>query len=75
MAIGRKLDDRGITTPSAIGTALEMLAAEATKLLIRHQWHESDVALLKAAAARLGVQVPDQRHLQPVLPARHDKGA
>jgi hypothetical protein len=63
MAIGRELDDRGMTTPSAIGTALEMPAAEATKLLIRHQWREGDVALLKAAAARLGVQVPDQRHL------------
>jgi hypothetical protein len=24
----------------------------------RHQWREGDVALLQAAAARLGVQVP-----------------
>jgi hypothetical protein len=36
MAIGRELDDRGITTPSAIGAALEIPAAEAAKLLTRH---------------------------------------
>jgi hypothetical protein len=58
MAIGRELDDRGITTPTEIGAALGMPAAEATKLLTRHQWREGDVALLQAAAARLGVQVP-----------------
>jgi len=57
MAIGRELDDRGITTPAAIGQALGMPAAEAAKLLTRHQWREGDVALLQAAAARLGVQV------------------
>jgi hypothetical protein len=62
MAIGRELDERGITTPAAIGAALEMPAAEATKLLSRHQWREGDVALLEAAAARLRVQVPDQRN-------------
>ena len=58
MAIGRELDERDITTPAAIGEALSMPAAEATKLLTRHQWREGDVALLQAAAARLGVQVP-----------------
>jgi hypothetical protein len=35
-----------------------MPAAEATKMLRVHQWREGDVALLQAAAARLGVQVP-----------------
>jgi len=55
MAIGRELDERGITTPAAIGEALGMPAAEATKLLSRHQWREGDVALLQAAAARLGI--------------------
>ena len=58
MAIDRELDDRGITTPAAIGEALGMSAAEATKLLRGHQWREGDVALLQVAAARLGVQVP-----------------
>ena len=58
MAIGRELDDRGITDPWAIGEALGMPALDATKLLTRHQWREGDVALLEAAAARLGVQVP-----------------
>ena len=62
MAIGRELDERDITTPAAIGEALGMPPAEATKLLTRHQWREGDVALLQAAAARLGVQVPDHAH-------------
>jgi hypothetical protein len=57
MAIGRQLENRGITTPAAIGAALGMPAAEATKLLTRHQWREGDVALLEAAAARLGLTV------------------
>jgi hypothetical protein len=55
MAIGHELDDRGITTPAAIGAALGMPPAEATKLLTRHQWREGDVARLEAAAARLGL--------------------
>ena len=58
MAIGRELDERGITTPAAIGEALGMPPAEATKLLRGHQWREGDVARLEAVAARLG-QVPD----------------
>jgi hypothetical protein len=63
MAIGRELDEQGITTSADIGVALGMPTAEAAKLLSRHQWREGDVALLKAAAHRLGVHVPDQRHL------------
>jgi hypothetical protein len=59
MAIYRYLDDREITNPAAIGEALGMPAAEAVKLMTRHQWREGDVALLEAAAARLGVQVPE----------------
>ena len=55
MAIGRELDDRGITEPAEIGAALGLPAVEATKLLTRHQWREDDVALLTAAAARLGL--------------------
>jgi hypothetical protein len=58
MAIGRELDDRGITSPAAIGEALGMPAQDANKLLNRRQWREGDVELLQAAAARLGVQVP-----------------
>jgi hypothetical protein len=59
MAIGRELEDRGLTTPAAIGAALGMPPAEATKLLTRHQWREGDVALLEAAVARLGVELPE----------------
>ena len=62
MAIGQELDERGISTPAAIGVALGMPAAEATKLLTRHQWREGDVALLKAAAAGLGVKVAEPWH-------------
>jgi hypothetical protein len=58
LAIGRELDDREITDPAAIGAALGMPKAAAAKLLTRNQWREGDVALLEAAAARLGVEVP-----------------
>jgi hypothetical protein len=58
MLIFQELDARDITTPAAIGEAIGMPAAEATKLLRGHQWREGDVALLQAAAARLGVRVP-----------------
>jgi hypothetical protein len=56
--IGRELENRSIHDPAEIGAALGMPALEATKLLTRHQWRGSDVMLLKAAAARLGVDVP-----------------
>src|SRR5687768_11707519 len=49
LAIGRELDDRGITTPVEIGVALGMPPAEATKLLTRHQWREGDIEQLEAA--------------------------
>jgi hypothetical protein len=55
MLIFRELDDRDITTLSAIGDALGMPAVEAVKLLRGHQWREGDVARLEAVAARLGV--------------------
>jgi hypothetical protein len=58
MAIGHELDERGITAPAAIGQVLGMEAKDAHGLLNRRQWREGDVASLKAAAARLGLQVP-----------------
>jgi predicted flap endonuclease-1-like 5' DNA nuclease len=60
MAIGHELDARGITTPAAIGEALEMPADEAMKLMTGRVWREGTVAQLEAAAARLGVTLPDQ---------------
>jgi hypothetical protein len=57
MAIGRHLDDYDITTPAAIGEALGMPPADATKLLTRRHWREGDVALLEAVAARLRLSV------------------
>ena len=42
----------------AIEAGRAYAAREATSLLTRHQWREGDVALLQAAAARLGVPVP-----------------
>jgi hypothetical protein len=65
MAVGRELEDRGIITPAEIGAALGMPPAEAIKLLNRRQWREDGVALLEAAAARLGLQVPDPDPWQP----------
>jgi hypothetical protein len=67
MLIFRELENRGITTPAEIGTALGMPAADATKLLRGHQWREGDVALLQAAAARLGVQVPPMTEIDAHL--------
>ena len=58
MLVGQALHDRGITTPAAMGAAIGMPAAEATKLLTGKQWRAGDVALLEAAATRLGLQVP-----------------
>ena len=58
MLIFQELDQRDITTLSAIGDALGMPAAEAVKLLRGQQWREGDVALLEAATERLGVRVP-----------------
>ena len=60
VTIGRELDNRSITSPAEIGAALGLPTAEAAKLLTRRQWREGDVALLEAAAARLGLQVPVQ---------------
>lgn len=58
MAIGQELNERGITAPVAVGEALGMPAPEAVKLVNRRQWRKGDVDRLKAAAARLGLQVP-----------------
>ena len=59
-AIGRELDDRGITAAAEIGLILGMPPAEATKLLARHQWREGAVEQLEAVTARLGLRVPIQ---------------
>jgi hypothetical protein len=61
VAIGRELEDQDITTPAETGAALGMPPAEAIALLSRKHWREGDLALLEAAAARLGVQVPGPR--------------
>jgi hypothetical protein len=63
--IRRALDDRGITTPAGIGAALDMPPDEAVKLLTRRQRRDGDVALLEAAAARLGVRAFEARDAWP----------
>lgn len=60
MLIGNELDARSIMDPTAIGVALGMPGAEAVKLLSRHQWRDGDVALLEAAAIRLGLPLPEE---------------
>ncbi|MBL6082642.1 hypothetical protein JMJ56_32270 [Belnapia sp. T18] len=62
MAIGRELDERGLTKPVEIGAALGLPPAEAAKLLTRHQWRKDDVEQLEAAAARLGLLEDDGCH-------------
>ena len=56
--INTHLEDRGITTPAAIGAATGLPAAEVVRLLTRRQWREGDVAVLKAIAGWLGLDVP-----------------
>ena len=54
--INTHLDDRGLTTPAAIGAAVG--------LLTRRQWRAGDVAALQRMADRLGLQV-NLRELDP----------
>ncbi len=56
--IRQELERRGITDLAEAGTALGLPAREADRLMRRGRWLDGDVALLEAAAARLGVQVP-----------------
>jgi hypothetical protein len=58
MVIGQELDAHGITTPAGIGEVLGMSAVEAHGLLACHHWRGGDVAMLKAAAVRLGLGLP-----------------
>jgi len=55
MAIGRKLDEQGATTPAAIGAALDLPVTEAAALLNRKRLRDGDLAQLEAAAVRLGL--------------------
>ena len=55
--INTHLEDQGVTRPTAIGAAVGLPAAEAVSLLTRRQWRAGDVAALRAAAARLGLEV------------------
>ena len=62
MAIGRELDERGITDhAAAVGAAIGIPANEAAKLLNRRQWREGDVRFLETAAAGLGVPTAAQQ--------------
>ena len=63
--INSHLEDRGITTPAAVGAATGLSAAEAAGLLCRRQWRAGNMAALQAVAGRLGLQVvpPDTDHL------------
>jgi hypothetical protein len=58
MLISRALEEQGIITPAAIAGAVGMPPAEANKLMTGRRWRAGDVALLEAAAARLGLQTP-----------------
>ena len=58
MMIGRELEERSIITLAEIGAALGMPVTEATRLLTRKRWRDGDIALLEAAAVRLGMPMP-----------------
>jgi hypothetical protein len=49
-----------VTSSAVIGTAINLPSAGVIRQLTRKQWREGDVALLKAAAARFEMYVPDQ---------------
>ena len=55
MMIRQDLDNRGITSSAEISTAIGMAEPDAVKRLNRKQWREGDIALLEAAAMRLGL--------------------
>jgi hypothetical protein len=55
--IDTELERRGITDLEEAGTVLGLPAGEADRLLKWRKWREGDVALLQAAAARLGLTV------------------
>jgi hypothetical protein len=75
MAIGRELDERGITDPAeAVGAVLGIGASEAAKLLNRHQWREGDVRLLETAAVRLGAPTTAAHQTGPEI-TEHACGA
>ena len=54
-AIDRELERRGVRDPSGIGAVFGLSPTEADRLLRRYHWREGDLALLRAAAARLGL--------------------
>lgn len=55
--IHEELERRGITDLAEVGTALGLPAREADRLMRHGRWLDGDVALLQAAAARLGLTV------------------
>ena len=61
LAIGRELDNRGITAAVAVGEAMGLPVAEAVSLLARKVFREGDLERLEAAADRLEVRVPNQQ--------------
>ena len=55
--INTHLDEQGIATPAGLARATGLPAAEAAGLLRRKQWREGDLAVLRAVASRLGLEV------------------
>ncbi|MDO9713591.1 hypothetical protein [Paracraurococcus lichenis] len=57
LAIGAELERREISHPSEIAAILGTSSRQADRVLCRRAWKEGDLALLQAAAARLGLPV------------------
>jgi hypothetical protein len=66
IAIGQVLDERGITTPAEIGSAVGMPPEDAVMLVKRELSPDVNVATLEAVAINLGLSLP----LPPLVPWR-----
>jgi hypothetical protein len=64
-SINTHLDDRGVAAPADVAAATGLPASEAVGLLGRKRWREGDVAVLRAVAARLGLDVAPAGGLEP----------
>jgi hypothetical protein len=67
-SINSYLDDRGLTRPAEIGTAVGLPPADAVKLLTRRRYRDGDIEALRRAAERLGLaETPSGRW----IPSEH----
>ncbi len=64
-SINSHLDDRGLTRPAEIGSALALPATEAVRLLQRRVCRDGDIESLRRAAEHLGLAETPTGHWVP----------